>query len=266
VAVGTATKQGSTGPDRVAAWSSADGLTWEPARVRRPASDGLGAAVRHVADGPAGAMALASFFGQDVGPARLYRTTDGRTWAPIPLPKAGDIVWSALRPIPEGYLLIGNTFDGKPRTFRSTDGETWERLKEAPWLLDAASNPEGTVVGIADQEILTSPDLATWQETARVPDPSGDGQPLIGLVDWAGGRFAVSGATHAGCPENADECGLSWLSLSPDGSTWTASSGPDGTPGPDEATSLLDVATLGDTTVVLGVVGPGPATAWIMPD
>jgi hypothetical protein len=26
------------------------------------------------------------------------------------------------------------------------------------------------------------------------------------------------------------------------------------------------MATLGDTTVVLGVVGPGPMTAWVMPD
>jgi hypothetical protein len=118
--------------------------------------------MRHVADGPAGSIALAQFFAQDAGQARLYRTTDGQSWARIPLPKAGDIVWSALRPIPDGYLLVGNTFRGRPRTFRSADGQTWERVTGAPWMLDAAASPDGTVVGIADEEILTTSDLADW--------------------------------------------------------------------------------------------------------
>jgi hypothetical protein len=267
VAVGTATSEGGAGPDQVAAWSSADGLTWQPAMVQRPANRGLSASMRHVADGPAGSIALAQFFAQDAGPARLYRTTDGQSWTRIPLPKTGDIIWSALRPIPDGYLLIGNTFRGRPRTFQSTDGETWERVASAPWMLDAAASPDGAVVGIADEEILTTSDLVTWAQTGQVPDPSEDGQvPLIDMVDWADGRFAVSGQTQEGCLPNTDECGASWLYLSPDGTTWTESTGPDGEAGPDSATSLVDMASLGETTVVLGATGPGPMTVWVMPD
>ena len=183
------------------------------------------------------------------------------------MPVARDVAWSALRAIPSGYLLIGNTFRGRPRTFRSTDGETWERVEAAPWLLDAASSPDGVLVGIADQEMMATPDLVTWEQVGQAPlaDSEDAGSPLISSVDWAGGRFAVSGMTFSGCPEGVDECDQRWLYVSPDGTTWTESTGPDGVPGTDASTSISDMATLGDTTVVLGSVGPGPTVAWIMP-
>jgi hypothetical protein len=68
----------------------------------------------------------------------------------------------------------------------------------------------------------------------------------------------------AGCPEGVDECYQGWLLTSPDGLTWTVSAGPDGEPGPDEATQILGMATLGATTVVLGRVGASAPIAWVM--
>ena len=155
VAVGTATSEGGAGPDQVAAWSSVDGLTWTPATVRRASSDGLGASVQDLATGPAGALALAGFIGQDLGDQRLYRTTDGLAWAPQRISGTGDIIWSALASIPDGYLLIGTTSGGRPRAMTSADGQTWERLTTAPrGLLDAASAPTGPTVGITDRRVL----------------------------------------------------------------------------------------------------------------
>jgi hypothetical protein len=254
------------GPDRVAAWSSTDGQTWLPASVRRPAARGLSAGVTHVADGPAGAIALASFFGQDMPRSRLYRTVDGLAWEPIPMPQRRDVVWSALRSIPGGYLLIGNTTRGRPATFRSDDGDTWERVREAPWILDAAAAPDGTIVAIADHEVLTTSDLVTWVQVMEAPgvEPDAD-TPTLNMIVWDGTRFATAGITFEGCPEGVDECYQTWLSTSPDGSRWTESAGPDGQPGPDDATQFAAMTTLRDTSVLLGFAGASPKTAWVVP-
>jgi hypothetical protein len=266
VAVGTATSEGAAGPDQVAAWSSVDGLTWQPASVRRASRDGLGASVSDLATGPAGSLALAGFIGQDLGDQRLYRTTDGLTWAPQRISGTGDIIWSALASTPDGYLLIGSTSRGRPRTMRSADGETWERVSTAPrGLLDAASAPTGPTIGITDRRILATADLDTWDGVDVVADADADlDTPAIDLVLWDGARFATSGVIYEGCPEGVDECYQRWLQTSSDGITWTESTGPDGAAGPDEATQILDLATLGDTTVVLGGAGPSPTMAWVM--
>jgi hypothetical protein len=268
VAVGTATSEGGAGPDQVAAWSSADGLTWQPATVRRATSDGLGASVSHLATGPAGTLALAGFIGQDLGDQRLYRTTDGQSWAPLRVAGTGKIIWSALASLPDGYLLIGATSGGRPRTMQSTDGETWERVADAPRaLLDAASAPAGPIVGSTDRRIFATSDLATWDGVKVMADADADlDTPAIDLVLWDGARFATSGVTYEGCPEGIDECYQRWLLTSPDGTTWTESNGPDGVPGPDDATQIAGLATLGDTTVVLGGAGASPSVAWIMQD
>ena len=79
--------------------------------------------------------------------------------------------------------------------------------------------------------------------------------PAIGLVLWDGARFATSGAIYEGCPEGVDESDQAWLRLSADGMTWSESTGPTRL-GADEATWYADMATLGDTTVVLGGAGP----------
>ena len=150
----------------------------------------------------------------------------------------------------------------------SADGQTWERLTTAPrGLLDAASAPTGPTVGITDRRVLATSDLATWDGVDVVADAEADlDTPAIDLVLWDGARFATSGVTYEGCPEGVDECYQAWLRHSADGTTWSESTGPDGAPGADEATWYADMATLGDTTVVLGGAGPSPTLAWIMPD
>jgi hypothetical protein len=132
-------------------------------------------------------------------------------------------------------------------------------------MLDAAAAPDGTVVGITDRDILRTPDLVTWEQVGTAPyaEEDADTQPM-GWLGWDGTRFGVSGMAFAGCPEGVDECYQGWLLTSPDGLTWTESAGPDGEPGPDEATQILGMATLGATTVVLGRVGASAPIAWVM--
>ena len=51
--------------ERVEAWYSADGRTWERATVKKPAKSGYQAVASGLADGPAGSLALGTFIGQD---------------------------------------------------------------------------------------------------------------------------------------------------------------------------------------------------------
>jgi hypothetical protein len=267
VAFGTATTEGADGPDRVAAWHSTDGTTWESGSVRRPRDQGMGAGVTDLADGPGGTLALVDFFGQDAGVARIYRSTDGTTWEPVRVPRADSVVYSSLTDIPDGYLLIGRSLArARPSTLRSTDGVAWERVDGAPRrLFDAATGSDGGIVGITDRRVLRTTDLETWEPVATAPEPDRDADtPPLDWITWDGSQFAATSVSYEGCPSGVDECYQRWLLTSPDGSTWTESTGPDGAAGPDEATQMFGLATLGDTTVVLGGVGASPTIAWIM--
>jgi len=267
VAVGTATTEGADGPDQVAAWYSADGLDWQRATVRRSRDEGSSAAVGSVAVGPAGILALAEFFGQDAGIGRIYRSPDGQSWDRLRLPGPDGTVWVGTSAIPDGYLAIGRTRRGRPAIYRSSDGQTWQRARDVPALLDIAHAPDGSFVGVTARRALVSPDLSSWDpvQVGPPPEPNAD-TPPIDWLGWDGSQFGISGVLYEGCPENVDECYQRWLSTSIDGTTWTESTGPDGEPGPDESTQILDMATLGDTTVVLGGVGASPTLAWVMED
>lgn len=265
VALGTAMSDPTGGPDRVAAWHSTDGQSWDRATVQRPARRGLGAGVRSVAAGPAGLLALATFFGQEAGPFRLYHSADGEAWAPVPLPGANSATWSGVVAVPDGYLLVGSSRRGRPATFRSSDGQTWQRVTTSPRLLDAAAGADGTIVGIDERRIWSTPDLVSWQEVPVGPGAADDAvTPALDFLAWDGTQFAVSGISHAGCPENVDECYQRSLLLSADGTTWTETAGPDGVPGPDPSMWIGGIASADGTTVVLGESGPGPVVAWRM--
>ena len=98
-----------------------------------------------------------------------------------------------------------------------------------------------------------------WQ----TPDPDAtEGMPALDWITWDGSQYATTMLTYEGCPPDIDECYQRTLLLSPDGATWTESVGPDGVPGPDQSTSLADIATMDGSTIVLGFTGPGPTVAW----
>ena len=264
VAFGSASTTGGPDPDQVAAWRSADGTSWERADITRGAKSGLGAAARAVSDGPNGPLALGVFFGQDVDSHRLWRSDDGISWEPTPLPK-GDFLWSTIMATPDEYLLIGQKPGGRSSNWRSVDGLTWERLADSPRMVDVAAAPDGTVVGVGQNDIWRSTDLQSWELVWTNPEAwELDGSDAFQWVDWAGDHFTVVGLDFSGCAPNTDECATSPLLLSSDGQTWVDAAGPDGLPGPDPATLLSGSAALDATTVVLGQVGGGPPLAWLV--
>jgi hypothetical protein len=264
VAFGSASTTGGPDPDQIAAWHSADGTSWERSDLARATKSGLGAAVRALADGPSGPLALGVFFGQDVDSHRLWHSADGVSWEPTPLPK-GDFLWSTVLATPDEYLLIGQKPGGRSSNWRSADGVTWERLAESPRMVDAAAAPDGTVVGVGQNDIWRSTDLRSWDSVWTNPEAWDlDGSDAFQWVDWASDHFAVVGLDFSGCAPNTDECATSPLLLSSDGQTWVEAAGPDGLPGPDAATRLYGFAALDSMTVVLGEVGGGPPLAWLV--
>jgi hypothetical protein len=265
VAFGSASTTGGADPDQIAAWHSPDGTSWERADVTRAAKSGLGAAVRAVADGPSGPLALGVFFGQDVDSHRLWQSTDGVSWEPTSLPKGQNLLWSTILATPDGYLLIGQKLGGRSSNWRSADGVTWERLADSPRMIDAAAAPDGTVVGVGQNDIWRSTDLQSWDSVWTNPEAWDlDGSDAFLSVDWAGDHFAVAGLDFSGCAPNTDECATSPLLLSSDGQAWVEAAGPDGLPGADPATGYYGFAALDSTTVALGQVGGGPSVAWLV--
>jgi hypothetical protein len=269
--------------NRILAWYSADGTSWELATIRRPALRGFDAfpagltdgPARGLVDGPAGLLALGSFVGQDLAGQRLWHSIDGRAWEPAVLPDIEDAVWSRVVGVPGGYLLQGQRGEGrggdyqvKPADWRSADGETWEELPGLPSLTDLAAAPDGTVVGIDGQDIWRSSDLVTWETVWSPPaawaSPTGQGeQSTLGWVAWAGDRFTVTVTDHGACATEAEACPLHQILESADGRTWSQVNEPAGPVGIDSDTPLKDVASDGISTVWLSLAeADRPAVVW----
>jgi hypothetical protein len=227
--------------------------------------------VRGLADGPGGLLAVVEFRGQDLGQGRLYRSNDeGRTWIvgvmpPEPPPRQGGVVWAALLGLPEGYLLQGRTTRGRDYTWRSAEGESWERVRGVPPIRAAVASAEGTIVGIAPGRAFTTTDLEDWEIVWRRGADTTAGVERLEGVDTDGSGFALYGIGYEGCPERVDECYFMTLLLSPDGLTWSESTGPDGVAGPDRTTWFHDVAAGDGIRLLLGDSGPAPADVWSVP-
>jgi len=270
---------GADADGRVAAWHSPDGLAWERAKVKRPGSRPYEAAVRSVVAGPSGLLAYADFLGQDFAGNRMWRSSDGRTWRPVQLPRSDSGPFGSLVAIPDGYLLIN---DDTTALWRSEDGLGWTTVVVETidgWLARAASSDDGTVVAIGVRHVEPYPlaawatrDLESWELTWQSLDPESaaacEGEAALTVeaiwVIWDGSQFAAHAfANRDWCDETTAREGLPLL-LSSDGYTWVESFGPDGAPGYDEGLWVNDVASLGRATVVLGGIDGGPATAWLL--
>ncbi len=262
IAFGVASEVDDTIGERVHAWSSPDGLEWQNAVVEGPSKSGFNVAVNTLADGPAGQLALGTFIrqedrgiGQDRGGQRLWRSVDGLNWERAKLPKANDRTWSGIVSVPQGYLLLGQSITGEPYNWQSTDGITWERLQGTPQFYDVAVSDDGALVGMGYEDIWRSPKgRRGWRKVITRPERwKIEGANAFSSVHWDGSEFVVVGRDVSSCLPSSDECERSPLLVSVDGRTWSEAAGPDGLPGADEAAMVVDVASLDDSTVVLGL-------------
>jgi hypothetical protein len=256
---------GTDARNRLTAWHSPDGVAWDRGTVKQPGKKGLETGLRSVVDGPGGLLALGVFIGQDYAGHRMWRSTDGETWAPTRSPDVQSV--DVLVAIPDGYWLLGHDEMGNDNAFwRSADGLTWERIEGLPWLRDAAVSDDGTVAAIGVATIWASDDLTDWQEVWLPPEGSDD-QAELTWIDWDGAHFLTTGNVayqYLECLDGVGWCPQQpWL-ISDDGYTWAESTGPDGLPGPDRETYLTAAATLGDRTVALGRASGGGTFAWLM--
>jgi hypothetical protein len=279
VALGNRVDETGARGDRIVAWASSDGVTWERREVQRARFQGFEAAAQEVVAGPAGLLAYGTFFGQGMGRQRLWRSADGSTWETTPLPEA-NVVFTSLTAYPAGYLLtaVPGPGGGDPSAlmWRSADGITWEAVAGPTdgRPVDLAANDAGTIVGVGGrtveergQAIWTTSDLEEWQLAWQSPNPDSlEDEEALNWVGSDGHRFFATGAVIYGsqpCVDGVGQCALQPILVSSDGITWAESNGPDGEPGPDPETNLADVAPLGVGTVGLGSDASGTA-AWLI--
>ena len=279
VALGNRVDETGARGDRIVAWVSSDGVTWQRGEVQRGSLQGLEAAAQEVVAGPAGLLAYGTFFGQDLARQRLWRSADGTTWETTPLPEANG-VFTSLTAYPAGYLLtaVPGPGSGDPSAlmWRSADGITWEAIPGPVdgRPVDLAANDAGTIVGVGGrtveergQAIWTTSDLEEWQLTWQSPNPESlEDEEALSWVGSDGQRFFATGPVIYGrrpCADGVGQCALQPILVSSDGITWAESNGPDGEPGPDPETNLADVAPLGSGTVGLGSDESGTA-AWVI--
>jgi hypothetical protein len=108
------------GPDRsiAAAWWSPDGRTWAPSTIDE------GPGLRSLDVGANGLIALGGgSCGGCVGPAAMWRSSDGRSWHHV-----GDDVsgWPAYAS--DGARIVRDEWQASGDVFESTDGAAWRRI------------------------------------------------------------------------------------------------------------------------------------------
>lgn len=265
VALGAESGMYGATKERVRAWYSSDGLGWEPASIVKPARSGLQAVATDLAAGPSGQLALGRFIGQDLGGQRLWRSDDGRSWELAKLPRVADPVWDAVVAHPNGFLLLGQSGNGKASNWRSRDGLTWKRLVDTPRLFDVAVSDGGGLAAIGHKHIYGSPKgLRSWEKALTRPRAwQAGGSNAFVFVEWDGAEFVVPGRDYSGCGPATDECHVNPLLVSVDGAAWSEAAGPDGLPGADAATWITDIASLDGATAVLGQ-HEGRTVVWLV--
>ena len=254
VATGLASMVSERQGAHLVAWHSPDGLEWQEAVVKGQAKSGSQTAIYGLADGPGGTLAL-GFRGDSIGTQRLWRTDDGLTWEPTELPEANGHTWNTVVSVPQGYLLLGQSLSGESYNWHSADGLTWRWLRDTPQFYDVAVSGTGVLTGIGYQDIYQSPRSPRgWEKVLTKPKAwQMEGGNAFDWIDWDGSEFVVLGRDVSICRPSSDECERNPLLVSVDGTTWSEAAGPDGLPGADEGVRIQAVASLDDSTLVLGV-------------
>jgi hypothetical protein len=278
IAVGTAgfDKEGS---ETVAAWTSADGRTWDTAAVAQPAGS-----IAAVASGPGRLVAVGTRF-ENVNQPVAWTSVDGRTWQALPASAfagAGGYEPGALEDIaagPGGFVAVGSEHGpggGRAAAWYSADGLTWARAQS-----DLGGDSAGAVVrggpgyvaagwapgGDGDDRAVfwSSPDGQTWTAAPDSQDLHGVGATPM-MAGAPQGLVAVGYPSHqwAGITPIVwiSQDGLSWQRLSASGLVAPLPSVPSlesGQPLPG-STVVGEMIATGGGLVAAGeamVVGPG---------
>lgn len=187
-------------PPQAAAWWSADGRAWEPARLTRAS---VGSGLTQVSATDDGFLALgveSGLYGAAKERVQAWYSADGRTWAratvKLPAKSGYQAVASGLAAGPAGSLALG-TFVGQDiagqRLWRRGSDGTWRpatlpRVSNPVW--DAVvSYPRGyLLLGQSGRGVASnwrSVDGRTWKrvkDTPRLFDVAvGDGGTLVGI-------------------------------------------------------------------------------------
>jgi hypothetical protein len=135
--------QTTVGAGPALGWYSADGLTWEQAKVK----DAEFAAYLDLLALPDGGFIAWPFLG-----AQLWRSPDGRTWKRDKRP--GSVFFGDGIATEDGLVFVGQTPDRKPTALRSTDGKKWSAT-ELP-AAEGGDDLPNLIVRLADGTLLAA--------------------------------------------------------------------------------------------------------------
>jgi hypothetical protein len=233
VAVGTAGSSAESG-DVAGVWTSADGRTWEPAKVAQPAGT-----MAAVAAGPGRLVAVGTVEDGTSGPA-AWTSVDGRTWEALPASTFAGSAGHEAGPLgdiatgPGGFVVVGSEVGAggsRAAAWHSPDGLNWTRTRS-----DLGGDSAGAVVSHGsgyvaagwspgengDDRALfwTSPDGLTWAAAPDAKDLHDVGSTPV-LAAAGQHLVAFGGKSHAWVATEP----IVWTSQ--DGVTWQreASSG-----------------------------------------
>jgi hypothetical protein len=211
---GTVAAVGRSGPKPVA-WTSADGAAWQQHAVSLLDGSGVAERMTTIAAGSHGYVA-----GGSVGPelfdrhARLWTSTDGTEWAPVP---DDPVVFAnaevrAITPFGEGFVAVGVVGEAQHPSgavaWTSADGSKWTRVEDPSFSDGVAVSvvpapfgglvAVGSDVGRKEAVAWTSPDGRRWTRAPSEPsrehsggfvwmtDVVAIGDSVIGIGDYQG--------------------------------------------------------------------------------
>jgi hypothetical protein len=222
--------EGNDLPVTIRVSASSDGVHWDaPTKLETGFQGNF--AIREIVEGPSGLLAIAFPYGDTCGGpeavSQMWRSTDGRTWQRLALPKAFST--NGVQSISggaAGYIAFG-----------------------------------GTAGDMTKPKIWTSPDATTW--TGRpLPTVTG-GTLLIDKVTAFGSGFVVlGGVLSEGCGGGSSIKPAIWFSTT--GTSWTRASLPGASTALD---AHLSMRPFGDRLLVDQRVGDEPTgLAWTSVD
>ncbi len=251
-------------PSSPISWTSTDGKTWHSSYPWHgpgaPKGYSQGNEFTTVWAVPTGGWDAAEAYpaGEDDVAGRIYHSSDGSAWTPLPTSPPAALkgyqaaeIWHLALADPSGVRLVGSYWyaaggGSDARQFSSSpDGSRWTLVKsfagnEVSAETGVAPDPKLAalwILGGSDTSsaptVWTSPDLATWTAIPLPMAAPATGGSISSIAATSDGYVAVG---QVNAPDGTS-VHSSWLS--PDGVAWTQLPTP-GTPGDDGPDVVAD--------------------------